>query len=71
MFGKDHVKRCTFLASLDLKREPISAPVTTRKGSNFENSFLTWVYRLRPSDLPGFGQAMAVTMYVIDMPWRG
>jgi hypothetical protein len=43
-------KKGYILSSHNLKRVPFSPPVTTRKGSHFENRFLTWVPTLTPSD---------------------
>jgi hypothetical protein len=37
-------KKRYILSQSDLKRIPFSAPVTTRKVSNFDNRFLTWDY---------------------------
>jgi hypothetical protein len=45
-------KKGYILSSQNLKRVPFSPPVTTRKGSNFEKHFLTWVPSLRASDPP-------------------
>jgi hypothetical protein len=50
--GKNHEKGY-ILSSQNLNRVPFSPPVTTRKGSNFENHFLTWVPTLTPSDTSG------------------
>jgi hypothetical protein len=48
--GQNLRKKGYILSSQSLKRVPCSPPVTTRKGSYFENHFLTWVSSLRSSD---------------------
>jgi hypothetical protein len=50
--GQKSRKKGYILRSQNLKRVPFSPPVTTQKGSYFENHFLTWVPSLKPSD-PG------------------